>query len=88
MSDRLWVVDQIGPDTAALETDTGHLVTVRRDLLPADAREGTVVRVTRRESGAVVFTLDAEGTTAALARSADQVRPHPEEHPDAGDISL
>ena len=88
MSDRLWVIDQIGTDSAALETGTGHLVTVRRDLLPGDAQEGMVVRVTRRAPGALVFVLDPVATSSALARSADQVAPHPEERPDAGDIAL
>ncbi len=88
MSDRLWVIDQLGPDTAALETGTGHLVTVRRDLLPPGAREGMVVRVTRREAGTLVLALDPAATASALARSATQVAPHPEEPPDAGDIAL
>ncbi len=88
MSDRLWVIDQLGPETAALETATGHLVTVRRDLLPSGAGEGMVVRVTRREAGALVFVLDPVATASALARSATQVAPHPEEPHDAGDIAL
>ncbi len=88
MSDRLWIVDQLGPDTAALETATGHLVTVRRDLLPTDAREGMVLRVTRRENGALVFVLDPLATASALARSAQQVTAHPDDPPDAGDIAL
>ena len=88
MSDRLWVIDQLGPDSAALETGTGHLVTVRRDLLPTDAREGMVLRVTRRDAGRLVFVLDPVATAAALARSAAQVAPHPDERPDPGDITL
>jgi len=73
---RRWVVDGLEEDTARVEEDGGRIIAVPRWLLPAEAREGVVLRVTRvagAGSSTVTIAADPEATRAALDASKAQV---------------
>ena len=73
---RRWVVDGLEEDAARIEEDGGRMITVPRWLLPAEAREGAVLRVTRAlgsGSSTVTIATDPEATRAALDASKAQV---------------
>ena len=73
---RRWVVDGLEEDTARVEENGGRMLTVPRWLLPAEAKEGDVLRVTRAlgpGSSTVTIATDPEATRAALGRSKAQV---------------
>ena len=73
---RRWVVDAIEAGIATVEEDGQRVVRVPCWLLPDDAREGSVLLVTREMSrGASVVRVerDVEGERAALERSRRQV---------------
>jgi hypothetical protein len=72
----LWRIDGIEEGVARVEEDGERMISVPRHLLPAAAREGQILRVTRRAAGkgSVTLTLDvdAAATTAALDESRAQ----------------
>lgn len=68
----LWSIDGIEEQTARIEEDGKRMLTVPRSLLPANAREGQLLRVQRsEETGVVTITIavDEHATAAALERS-------------------
>ena len=74
-----WTVDGIEEDTARVEEDGERIITVPRYLLPAGAREGQILRVTRtggkgKSPLVVTVEIDDEATAAALAASRTQTR--------------
>jgi hypothetical protein len=86
-SHHTWVVDVIDEDSAAVEVDGRQITPIPRWLLPVDAREGDVLRVTHSRSGSrstLSIEVDRHATRAALQRSAEQIRGAPPG--DAGDI--
>jgi hypothetical protein len=70
----VWRIDGIEDGVARVEEDGERMITLPRHLLPAGAREGQVVRVTRAPSGrgSVVLTLVVDD--AATASEADRSR--------------
>ena len=75
-----WVVGVIEDDAAAIEVDGRRVTPIPRFLLPSDARDGDVLRVTHARSGTrSVFTIetDHDATRLAYRRSADQLREAP-----------
>jgi hypothetical protein len=75
-----WVVGVIEDDAAAIEVDGRRVTPIPRFLLPADARDGDVLRVTHARSGTrSVFTIetDHDATRLSYRRSADQLREAP-----------
>jgi hypothetical protein len=86
---RRWVVDSIGEGIATVEEDGERILRVPRWMLPDDAREGSVLSVTREaHDGDVALRIgpDAEGEAAALERSRRQVER--ETGDEGGDIAL
>jgi len=84
-----WVVDVLDDDAAAIEVDGRRITPIPRWLLPADARDGDVLRVTHARSGtrsALSIELDRVATQLAYRRSAEQMRDVPPGG--AGDIDL
>ena len=75
-----WVVDVMHEDAAAVEVDGRRITPFPRWLLPSDARDGDVLRVTHARSGArsiLTIEVDRDATRGALQRSADQLRDAP-----------
>jgi hypothetical protein len=75
-----WVVGVIEDDAAAVEVDGRRVTPIPRWLLPTDARDGDVLRVTHtRSASRSSFTIevDRDGTRLAYERSADQLRDAP-----------
>ena len=75
-----WVVDVIDDDSAAVEIDGRQITPLPRWLLPADAHDGDVLRVTHTRSGmrsTVSIEVDRSATRLAFDRSADQMRNAP-----------
>lgn len=75
-----WVVDVIDEDAAVVEVDGRRITPIPRWLLPSDARDGDVLRVTHaRSSTRSTFTVevDRHATRRAVQRSADQLRDAP-----------
>jgi len=73
-----WIVDAVAEEVARIEVDGGAVVHVPRWLLPSDAREGEVLRVTHARTGArsrVEIERDPEATRQAIERSAARVAP-------------
>jgi hypothetical protein len=70
----VWRIDGIEDGVARVEEDGTRMITLPRHLLPAGAREGQVVQVTRTASGkgSVVLTLVVDD--AATAGEADRSR--------------
>jgi hypothetical protein len=88
-SQHTWVVDVIDEDSAAVEVDGRQITPIPRWLLPADAHDGDVLRVTHARSGArsiLSIEVDRTGTRLAFERSLDQLSQAPPG--DRGDISL
>jgi hypothetical protein len=79
-SHHTWVIDVIDEDSAAVEVDGRQITPMPRWVLPADAREGDVLRVahvrSRRRSTLSIET-DEEAKREALERSAKQLRDIP-----------
>ncbi|HEV7586572.1 MAG TPA: DUF3006 domain-containing protein [Longimicrobium sp.] len=74
--ERRWVVDSIEDGVAALEEDGARMLYVPAWLLPGAAREGDVLRVSRRDEGAAAalrIEVDTAATKEALGRSREQV---------------
>lgn len=75
-----WVIGVIEDDAAAIEVDGRRVTPIPRFLLPSDARDGDVLRVTHARSGTrSVFTIevDRDATRLVFKRSADQLRDAP-----------
>jgi hypothetical protein len=88
-SQHTWVVDVIDEGSAAVEVDGRQITPLPRWLLPADAHDGDVLRVTHTRSGArsiLSIEVDRSATRLAYQRSADQLREAPPSN--RGDISL
>ena len=71
-----WVVDLIDEDSAAVEVDGRQITPMPRWLLPADAREGDVLRVTHARSGSrssLQIEVDREAKRVAMERSKRQL---------------
>lgn len=84
-----WVVDVIDDDAAAVEVDGRRITPIPRWILPADARDGDVLRVTHVRSGArsrLWIEVDHAATRLAFDRSAEQMRDVPSGG--TGDIDL
>jgi hypothetical protein len=72
-----WTVDALEDDVARVEIDAERMVSVPRWLLPADVREGDVLRVVHEREGersVVTVERDAGETLLAYERSAAQLR--------------
>jgi hypothetical protein len=88
-SRHIWVVDVIDEDSAAVQVDGRQITPMPRWLLPADAHEGDVLRVTHARSAGqstLSIEVDRSATRHAFRRSAEQVRAAPA--PDVGNIDL
>jgi hypothetical protein len=84
-----WVVDVLDDDAAAVEVDGRRITPIPRWLLPADARDGDVLRVTHARSGTrstLSIEVDRVATQMAYRRSAEQMRDVPSGG--TGDIDL
>lgn len=88
-SHHIWVVDVIDDDAAAVEVDGRRITPIPRWILPADARDGDVLRVTHTRSGTrsrLSIEVDHDATRLAFERSAEQMRDVPSGG--VGDIDL
>ena len=89
VSHHSWVVDVMEDDSTAVQVDGREITPLPRWLLPADAHEGDILRVTHSRSGArslITIELDRSATRLAVERSADQLRGAPPSG--TGDVSL
>lgn len=73
----IWIIDSIEEDVAAVEEDGGRLRHVARWLLPADAREGTILSVTRAvgADGAIRLHIAVERATPDDDQASARERP-------------
>jgi hypothetical protein len=88
-SHHTWVVDVIQDDAAAVEVDGRRVTPIPRWLLPTNAKDGDVLRVTHtRSASRSTFTIevDRDATRLAYERSAEQLRNAPPSG--SGDIDL
>ena len=88
---QLWTIDAIDEETARVGVRGGEVVHVPAWLLPADAREGEVLRVRHARDGErsrLVVTRDAAATRRAHERSARQVAGIPVAADGGGDVVL
>jgi len=88
-SEHRWVVDVIDDDSAAVEVDGRKITPIPRWLLPSDAQDGDVLRVTHARSGSrsvLSIEVDRSATRLAYQQSADQLRDAPPSG--TGDIRL
>jgi KTSC domain-containing protein/DUF3006 family protein len=79
-SHHTWIVDVIEDDAAAVEVDGRRVTPIPRWLLPTDARDGDVLRVTHaRSASRSTFSIevDRDATRVAYERSAEQLRSAP-----------
>ena len=71
-----WRIDGIEERVARIEQDGGEMITLPVSLLPAGAKEGQVLTVTRTPDGkrrlTLAIAIDAEGTSAERTASARQ----------------
>lgn len=84
-----WVVDVIEDDAAAVEVDGRSVTPIPRWVLPIDAKDGDVLRVTHARSGSrstLSIEVDRQATRVAFQRSAEQLRDAPAGG--TGDIDL
>ncbi|NUS46305.1 MAG: DUF3006 domain-containing protein [Gemmatimonadaceae bacterium] len=70
----VWRIDGIEDDVARVEEDGTRMISLPRHLLPANAREGQVVRVTAAASGKGSLTLTLAIDDEATAAEADRSR--------------
>jgi hypothetical protein len=70
----VWRIDGIEEGVARVEEDGERMISLPRHLLPVGAREGQVVRVTRRPDGRGSVTLTLTVDDTATAAEADQSR--------------
>ena len=88
--ERRWVVDSMEEGIAAVEEDGARMLHVPVWLLPAAAREGDVLRVSRRDEGAASslrIEVDRAATEEGLGRSREQASRLSHNDP-GGDIVL
>jgi KTSC domain/Protein of unknown function (DUF3006) len=88
-SQHTWVVDVIEDDAAAVEVDGRRVTPIPRWLLPADAKDGDVLRVIHARSASrssFAIEVDHDATRLAYQRSAEQLRSAPTGG--SGDIDL
>ena len=84
-----WVVELTDEDSAAVEVDGRQITPIPRWLLPKDAQDGDVLRVTHSRSASrstLSIEIDREAKRAALEQSAEQVADLPVEG--RGDVRL
>ena len=70
-----WRIDGIEEGVARVEEDGERMITLPRHLLPAGAREGQLLRVTRSEGEdhvTLTIAIDEPGTASELAGSKAQ----------------
>ncbi|HUQ82629.1 MAG TPA: KTSC domain-containing protein [Gemmatimonadaceae bacterium] len=80
-TEHTWVIDVIDDDSAAVQVDGRQITPLPRWLLPADAHDGDILRVTHARSAgrsSLSIELDRSATRTAFQRSADQVRGAPD----------
>jgi hypothetical protein len=78
-TEHTWVIDVLDDDSVAVQIDGRQITSLPRWLLPADAHDGDVLRVTHARSAgrsSLSIELDRSGTRP-LQRSAEQVREAP-----------
>jgi hypothetical protein len=88
--ERRWVVDSLEEGIAAVEEDGARMLHVPAWLLPPAAREGDVLRVSRRDEGAASvlrIEVDRAATEEAAGRAREQVSRLSHNDP-GGDIVL
>jgi hypothetical protein len=78
--ERHWVVDSIEEHVASIELDDGTMIMIPQSQLPANVKQGDVLRVT--------IALDSAATQAAYDRSAAQLRSRKGTGDPGGDIKL
>jgi hypothetical protein len=84
-----WVVGAVEDDVAAVEVDGRRVTPIPRWLLPTDARDGDVLRVTHERSASrstFSIEVDRHATRLAYERSAEQLRSAPPGG--SGDVDL
>lgn len=89
VSHHTWVIDVMEDDSTAVQVDGREITPLPRWVLPADAHEGDILRVTHSRSASrssLTIEVDRSATRLAMERSADQVRRAPA--PGTGDIDL
>lgn len=89
VSHHTWVVDVMEDDSTAVQVDGREITPLPRWLLPADAHEGDILRVTHARSGSrssLTIEVDRSATRLAVERSANQLRGAPPSG--KGDIHL
>jgi hypothetical protein len=74
-----WVVDAIEESMVSVEVDGDRMITVPQSLLPSDAKQGQVLRVTREiapdgKRSTLIIEVDEAATREALAASAAQTK--------------
>ena len=91
----VWRIDAIEEGVARVEEDGERMIHLPRHLLPAGAKEGQRLEVTRAASGRASVTLtiaiDEAGTAAELAKSRAQVAEisaRSRKNDPGGDVSL
>ena len=75
-TEHTWVIDVLDDDSVAVQVDGRQITPLPRWLLPADAHDGDILRVTHARSAgrsSLSIELDRSGTRP-LQRSAEQVR--------------
>ncbi len=88
-SHHTWIVDVMEDDAAAVEVDGQRVTPIPRWLLPTNAKDGDVLRVTHsRSASRSTFSIevDHDATRLAYQRSAEQLRNAPPG--DSGDVDL
>jgi hypothetical protein len=88
-SRHMWVIDAIEDDAAVIEVDGRRITPLPRWLLPADAKDGDVLRVTHARSGSrstLSIEVDRHATRVAFQRSAEQLGDAPSGG--VGDVDL
>lgn len=89
-----WVVDAIEEFVASIEVDGDRMITVPQSVLPSDAKQGHVLRVTRETAtdgkrSTLTIEVDEAATREALAASAAQTKKGTRQANDpGGDIAL
>ena len=88
--ERQWVVDSIEDGVAAVEEDGARMLYAPAWLLPFATREGDVLRVSRRDEGAVAsLRIEVDGGAADRGRSRSREQVSRLSHTDpGGDIVL
>lgn len=91
LQEHRWSIDAIEDAVVSVEVDGNRVLHLPRWMLPVDAREGDVLRVTHdRDHDRSVLTIvtDAAETQIALERSLAQLRDRRVMRDEGGDIEL